>query len=151
MSQKFFLTNDTNRSQVAINCLRFIQSLDEGKQWKVEITQYRRSRSNDQNAALFGVAYPPLIEYTGYTKDEIHEWMCCDFFGTREYEINGVPHSRPMRTTTRDETGKINVLDWLTFSQFYANVQRVGSEAGVHVPDPDPMLSKRWREPREAA
>jgi len=146
MSQQFTLHKDDSRITVIANLIRFIQLLSADKSWKIVISVFRKTRSIEQNAALFGVAYTPMVEYTGYTKDELHWWMCCNFFGTRTLDINGVSQTRPMRTTTTDEQGKSDVLDWFVFSEFYANVQRVGAEAGVWIPDPDPALSKRWKQ-----
>ena len=147
MSQQFTLHKDESRITVMANLIRFIQSLSAEKQWKIVISVFRTTRSKEQNAALFGVAYPPLMEYTGHTKDELHFWMCCEFFGTHHFDINGISHSRPVRTTTTNEHGKSDTVDWQVFSAFYANVQRVGAEAGCWIPDPDPALSKRWRQP----
>lgn len=146
MSQQFTLHKDESRITVMANLIRFIQSLSADKQWKIVISVFRKTRSIEQNAALFGVAYPVLVEYTGHSVDEVHEWMCCDFFGTYEYEINGKGRSRPMRTTTKNQQGKSDTIDWQVFSEFYANVQRVGAEAGIYISDPDPALSKRWKQ-----
>jgi hypothetical protein len=121
------------------NLHRFLDALPDNKAWDIRIKLYRRSRSDNQNAALWRVAYPPLCEHTGYLAEELHEAMCIGFFGGVEYEVMGVPKIRPRRTTTKDEDGKRDVLDTKAFSEFFAYVQQRGAECGVFIPDPDPM------------
>ena len=136
---KFTLHKDDSRDRVLGNLHGFIDRLPKTKAWKVEIAQSRKSRTDPQNHALFGVAYPALMEPTGFTKDELHEAFCKRFFGTIEREVMGQVVSKPFRTTTTDENGKRDVMPWDKFSDFYAMVQQVGAESGIYVPDPDPM------------
>ena len=72
-------------------------------------------------------------------KEQLHHHFCCEFFGTQDNQF-GV--RIPIRTTTKNEAGKRDVVDWQTFSDFVAFIQRQGAEYGVHIPDPDPL----WRE-----
>jgi hypothetical protein len=134
---KFTLNTDKGRARVLDNLLRFLQSLPSEKAWTIEIKPFRKERTDPQNHALFGVAYPPLAEYTGFLAEELHEVMCMEFFGKVEYEVLGVKKVKPYRTTTKDENGKRDVIDAKTFSEFYARVQQRGSELGVFIPDPE--------------
>lgn len=139
MTQRFILHPDSSRPGVMANLKAFIERLPDTKAWKVEIGQYRKPRSDNQNAALWAVAYPPLRDATGHTLDELHEMFCKSFFGTREIEFNGMTLDKPLRTTTTDENGKRDVVDKRTFADFYDHVQQKAAEIGVFVPDPDPM------------
>jgi hypothetical protein len=65
--------------------------------------------------------------------------MCEKFFGTKEI----LGSTKPIRTTTTDESGKRDVIPMDKFQEFYAMAQRIGAELGVYVPDPD--RSKRTR------
>lgn len=110
---------------------------------KVVVQMDRADRSEEQNAALFGVAYPPIMEHTGYRKDELHEVFCRAYFGEVEHEIAGRKITRPKRTTTTNELGHRDVISKLDFARFYEFVQQVAAEHwNVFVPDPD----KHWRE-----
>lgn len=142
--QKYQLNaNGPERDQVLSNLIAFAQRLPANKSWKVEIKEARKERSSAQNAALFGVAYPPLSEATGYTPDELHTAFCKKAFGTVEVEVLGEVERRPFRTTTTNDQGERDVISPDEFARFYDMVQRVGAEAGVDVPSPDPNY---WRQ-----
>jgi hypothetical protein len=142
----FFLNKDTMRGTILANLISFVSRLPDTKAWKVEITEHRKSRTQDQNEALFGHAYKILSAETGYTLDELHEAMCKRFFGTVEREIFGQVVSRPYRTTTTGPDGKRDVLPWDAFSDFYAMVEQVAAESGIFIPEPDPFWRERARE-----
>lgn len=100
-------------------------------------------RSSKQNAALFGVAYPPIMEHMGLRgeaeRKEIHEYFCGEYWGWKEKVIFGKKKHTPKRTTTRNEEGKRDLISKPDMCDFYAFVQHKGAESGVFVPDPDPM------------
>jgi hypothetical protein len=96
---------DPNRDMVRANLDSFLNRLPDTKSWLVEVKEYRKSRSNAQNNALFGVAYPAICKETGYDPDEIHHAMSRKFFGTVGEDVKGETVTRPVRTTTTDEDG----------------------------------------------
>lgn len=146
MSQDFVLhAGDANRDNVKANLHTFIDRLRDDVSWEFRIQRHVKRRTDDQNHALFGVAYPPLIEATGFTKDELHEAFCKRHFGTVEREIFGQLRTVPFRTTTRDEHGKADKISAEEFARFYDMVQQVGAEAGIFVPSPDPMKKRGVR------
>jgi len=106
---------------------------------EVSSNPWKKTRSNEQNALLFGVVYPPIAEAMGYTVEDIHEYMLGRHFGWVDAKVPKTPRnpdgleSRPFRTTTRDETGKRNVLSTKDFSKFLDTVERVAAQAGVFV------------------
>lgn len=143
MSQSFVLDGQLRLQ----NVIRFLQSLplmNNGrvKRWKITVSEYRAERSDAQNHALWGVAYPPLMAHAGLSgekeKEELHELMCGEYWGWNKKTILGRTKARPKRTTTKDEAGKRCVLSKMEFCDFYAFVQRKGAEYGCFVPDPDP-------------
>lgn len=105
----------------------------------VECKPWRKSRSNEQNALLWAM-YGPIAEHMGYDPEDIHEWMCGRFFGWKDIKVPKTPRnpeglaSVPVRTTTRNEDGKRNVLDRQTFARFVDMVDRVAAQAGVFIP-----------------
>ena len=107
---------------------------------EVSSRPWKKTRSNEQNALLFGVVYPPIAEAMGYTVEDIHEYMLGRHFGWVDAKVPKTPRnpdgleSRPFRTTTRDEAGKRNVLSTAEFSKFLDTVERVAAQAGVFVP-----------------
>lgn len=141
MSQHFTLpaNKPDDRDRILSNLLAFIDRLPDSKSWRITIDLARKGRSDQQNRALFGVAYPILADATGYTVDELHAAFCRKFFGTTCREIAGIVIERPVRTTTTNEQGKRELMLAEQFSAFYAMVQRDAAEIGVDVPDPDPL------------
>jgi hypothetical protein len=132
-------------SAIATIC-KFLAAALPGKRLLVTVDEARDSRSDKQNRALFGVAYPPFMDHMGMRgdaeKQELHEVFCGSFWGWVDYEIMGEKRRRPRRTTTRGENGKRQLITAKLFSEFYSFVQQKGAELGVFVPDPDITLSK---------
>jgi hypothetical protein len=135
----YVLNTDKDRGRVLDNLKRFLDALPAEKAWAITIAPQVKKRTDPQNHALFGVAYPPLVAHTGYRPEEIHEVMCMGYFGKVEYEVLGVLKVRPYRTTTKDENGKRSVLSTTEFSEFYAYVQQRGAELGIFIDEPNPM------------
>jgi hypothetical protein len=106
----------------------------------VQCSPYKATRSNEQNNLLWGICYPPLVERTGYTPEEIHEYALGKHFGWVDRKVPKTPRnpagveSVPRRTTTRDENGKRSVLNKADFAAFVETVERIAAEAGVFIP-----------------
>ena len=137
MTQAFTLhANDTVRVNVLANCKRFLDLLPASKSWRVEISQWSKSRSLNQNAAAYGVAEKALMEFMGLRgesdKRQLHRDLCCLYFGFVELPIG----RRPKRTTTTNENGERDVLSAQAFSDFYSFIQQQGAEIGCYVPSP---------------
>lgn len=121
----------------------FVLSALPGKELLVSVAERKRQRSDPQNNYLFGVAYPLLVEAKGYEVNDIHEFMCGTHFGWVDKPCPKTPRnpegleSKPFRSTTRDETGKRNVLGTVEFSEFVETVKRVAAQAGIYIPDPN--------------
>lgn len=148
MSQNFVLhANDHLRPGVLRNLIDFISRLPANKSWRIGVAQYRKTRSNDQNAALWAVAYPALEEATGQPVNDWHEYMLGEYFGWVEYSLFGKRKLRPARTTTTGFNGEESKLSTVEFAEFYDFIQQRAAENGIFVPDPDPF----WKERRRAA
>ena len=108
---------------------------------EVSCKPWKRSRSNEQNALLFGVYYPPIAEHMGYAVEDVHEFMCGTHFGWVDKKVPKTPRnpegivSVPFRTTTRDHDGKRDVLKVEEFNKFLGTVERIAAQAGVFIPE----------------
>lgn len=138
---KAVLRTDAERS-------RFIAHLERMElPAEVSVEPYRKTRTQQQNSYLFGVAYPLLAEATGYEVDGdngIHAFMCGTHWGWVDRKVPKTPAnpqgvaSFPMRTTTRDEEGRRDVVKADEFTKFVETVKRIGAAANVFIPDPGP-------------
>ncbi len=59
---------------------RMVSNLDPLKTWAVEVTEWRRPRTNQQNKFLWGVVYPSIIEgggeaLRGWNRDDLHDYF----------------------------------------------------------------------------
>lgn len=114
-----------------------------GKNLRVRVDVKRNERSDLQNRALWGCAYRALREQTGNDPEDLHTFFCGEWFGWQEYDVMGQPRKRPIRTTTRDESGTRDVINTALMSEFYDFIQRRSAQAGYDVPDPD---ENWWKE-----
>lgn len=144
----FFIpkSNDLLRSRHIGRVVSELESLPLDKAWIVAVEQKKSERSLQQNRYLFGVAYPPICDLTGYEKHDLHDYLLGKHFGTRLKRVPPTPYNPqglkevPLRTTTTDENGRRAVLGKTTFAEYVEFVKRFGAEAGVFIPDPDPEL-----------
>lgn len=127
------------RTHALLELSVFLNKLDPERPWSVKVEHWKKARTDEQNKALFGLAYKIISEETGNDKDDIHDAMCRGKFGTIEFELAGQILTRPLRTTTRDMNGKRDVLDWSQFSDFYTYVESEAAKMGIRIPAPDPM------------
>lgn len=148
MKQTFVLhAGDPERSRILANCAAFLGKLTAAKSWEVTIKLYRKTRSSEQNKALWGVAYPAIVAATGQEAEDWHAYFLGEWFGWQEYTLFGRKKVKPKRTTTTGFDGEPNTLSTVEFAEFYAFIQMRCAQNGIYVPDPDPF----WREQRAAA
>ena len=138
---------EQRREFVESRILPFLLIAHPGKRLKLSADAEKPPRSDLQNRALWGVAYPPIMEAMGLRgeadREEIHEYFCGEYWGWIEYEILGKRKQRPRRTTTKNELGQRDVIGKLLMAEFYNFIQQRAAENGIYVPDPDPMW---WKE-----
>lgn len=139
---EFILRKGPGRVGVLSSLVHFLKNLGQDEEWEVIVKKFKRSRSDAQNNALWGVAYEALKRETGNDPDDLHVFFCGEFFGWKTELVMGQPRKKPKRTTTKDEAGKRDVLPWDRFCEFYEFIQQRAAQVGVYVPDPDP----NWRE-----
>lgn len=150
--QRFTLhSNDANRSTVLANAQRFLAALPASKSWRVEVSQYVKTRSNDQCRYLNGVVYATIGAALGFDRDDISEYLCGQFFG---WKVKPLPGGRsdevPVRTTTTDADGKRSVLSVEEFAEYVEFCQRFAAENGIFVPDPESDFHGSARGMRQA-
>jgi hypothetical protein len=136
-----------NRDAAIARVSAFLAGCLPGKALRVTVEEVKRAsnqRSLEQNAYLFGVAYPLICAATGYEVNDVHEFMCGTHFGWVDKPCPKTPRnpegveSVPFRTTTKNEHGKRDVLTKAQFSEFVdRTVFKIAAKAGVFVPAPE--------------
>jgi hypothetical protein len=127
--------------------VRLLRDYCLGKPINVRVSIARPERTPDQLKYLWGVAIDMLSRHAGYEKDDVHEYLCGQFWGWKPKRVpGGETVDVPIRTTTKDENGECDVIDGKTFWDYVEFVQRVGARQGVIIPDPDPNYKIKRRE-----
>ena len=93
---------------------RWVRSLD-GSIVDVRIERHKNRRSLDQNAWIWGVAYPAIADAIGYERDEIedlHYALVTKWGGEHFDKRMGamVPNKRSSKLTTREFS---DYMEWL--------------------------------------
>ena len=96
---------------------------------KVTIAEYKRTRSLEQNRALWGVIYPAVLQHLpGWDADDLHEYFLGEWSGWEIIEGFGRKRMRPVRRSSKLSTAE--------FADYIAFIQRRMAEHGIYVPDP---------------
>ncbi len=127
MSQTFTVPAE-GRQAMAQRIAAFVQSALPGKALRVTVEVARKKRSDDQNRALWGVAYKALSDATGHDPADLHEFFLGECFGWEVIEVMGQRKRRPAKRSSKLTTAE--------FAEFYDFIQRRAAEAGFWVPSP---------------
>ena len=109
--------------------MAFIDRLPMARKWKVVVDLYKKTRSNEQNRYLWGVAYKALEDATGQPKEDWHDYMLGEFYGWEEKEMFGKKKLRPLKRSSKLTTSE--------FCDYVAFIQQRAAENGLYVPDPN--------------
>ena len=130
MSQSFILHRDNTRDRVLSNALRFLQMLPADKAWKIEVSQYAKRRSDNQNKYLWGAVYPAFMQcLTGWDAEDVHEYLLGEWSGWDRIEGMGRVRLKPCKRSS-----KLTTAEFKEYTEF---CQRKGAEYGIFVPDPE--------------
>lgn len=104
--------------------LDFVSTLD-GKV-EVVVKKWHDKRSEKQNRYYWGVVIQALVDYTGYTLDEMHETMKHKFLSEEDIERGLTKIKSTKDTNTREFVEYIRqIITWAS------------TELGVYIPEPN--------------
>jgi len=131
---EFILTKDGPRQELIDKLVRFIHKLPSDKPWRLTIQPYKKKRSNDQNAYLWGCVYPTILDaggesLQGWTNDDLHDYFLGEHFGWETIEGFGRKRIKPLKRSSKLSTTK--------FIDFVAFIQNKCAELGIYIPDPN--------------
>ena len=123
----------TRPDAMATAVARMVANLDPLKTWAVEVTEWRRPRTNQQNKFLWGVVYPAIIEgggeaLRGWTRDDLHDYFLGECFGWGTLEGFGKKRLRPLRRSS--------ALNKQEFSDYLLFLETKCMDMGIVIPEP---------------
>lgn len=122
-----------NRAAMIGRVVSFLNSALPGKALRVEICQFRKRRSMDQNAALWGVALKTLSDLTGNEAEDLHTFFLGEWAGWDTVDVMGQKRRVPKRRSSKLTTAE--------FSEYYDFIQRRAAECGFYVPSPNEVIA----------
>jgi hypothetical protein len=101
---------------------------------KVTIAEYKRTRSLEQNAYLWGVVYPTVLQQLpGWDANDLHEFFLGEHFGWQTLEGFGRKRLKPIKRSSR--------LSTTEFADHVDFIQRTMAEKGIYIPDPNEAIA----------
>ena len=123
----------TTPEQLATAAARMVQGLDPSRAWCIEVLEWKRPRTDQQNRFLWGVAYPAILEgggetLAGWTRDDIHEYFLGECFGWETLEGFGRKRMRPIKRSSK--------LNKQEFSEYLMFLEIRCEYMGIRIPEP---------------
>jgi hypothetical protein len=111
-----------------------IAQLREGWELEVTVKRQRATRSQQQNRYYWGVVVHLLSDHTGYTPDEIHDFLKAKFIPKRLAVCDG-------NGVIQDEVvlgGSTRSMNKVQFGEYMESIRQWGAEMlNVVIPDPN--------------
>ena len=114
---------DINRDEFERRLLHF-----EGKTVEIELKEWSDHKSRQYEKYYWGVILELASEYTGYTKDELHEVNKARHLPKRVFDIKAGQY-----ITIAGSTRDLTLEEQMTFVEA---VRREYAELGINIPDP---------------
>lgn len=133
--QFFVLPRLLPRERVIERIARALAALPLDRAFALTIDEHKERRSDQQNRALWGLAYPTILkaggeQLRGWTAEDIHEFMLGEWSGWETLTGFGKRRMKPLRRSSR--------LSRKEFAEYFDFIQRRAADMGIVVPDPDP-------------
>jgi hypothetical protein len=129
---KRIFPNGTPKSAIVNSVAVLVRQLDESRAWVVTVEEFRRPRTNQQNAFLWGVVYPCVIEagdLEGWTANDLHEYFLGECFGWETLEGLGRKKVKPVKRSSR--------LNKQEFSDYLEFISAKCADMGIVIPEPN--------------
>jgi hypothetical protein len=122
-----------NNLEYKIKVCAEIGELPSNRAWLVQVVQYRRKRSTEQNAFLHAVPLKLISEFTGHEMEDLKTYFLGECFGWQGFEMFGQQRKRPLKRSSELNTAE--------FSFFMEWIERWASnELGMIIPRPNEYL-----------
>lgn len=123
----------TRPEQIAAAVSVLVRELDPAISWQVSIEAFKPKRTDQQNAFLWGVVYPSILEgggemLRGWTKQDLHEYFLIETFGSEIIEGFGRKRHKPLKRSSK--------MTKQEFRDFIDLIEVRCAEMGIHIPEP---------------
>lgn len=123
----------TTPEQMATAAARMVQGLSSDRAWCIEVLEWKKPRTDQQNRFLWGVCYPAILEgggeaLAGWTRDDIHEYMTGEWGGWQTLEGFGRERMRPIKRSSK--------LTKQEFSDYLLFLETRCADMGIAIPEP---------------
>lgn len=127
------IARGTPPDQIAASISTMVSRLDPAQSWQISIEAFKPKRSDQQNAFLWGVVYPSILEgggesLRGWTTTDLHEYFLIEAFGSEVIEGFGRKRHKPIRRSSK--------LTKQEFTDYLAMIEAKCAELGIHIPEP---------------
>ena len=128
------IAKGTPPDQIANAISNMVSRLDPAQSWQITVEAFKPKRSDQQNAFLWGVVYPSILEgggesLRGWTTTDLHEYFLIEAFGSEVIEGFGRKRHKPLRRSSK--------LTKQEFSDYLAIIEAKCAELGIHIPEPN--------------
>ena len=106
---------------------------DETISWQVTVEPFKKPRTNQQNAYLWGVVYPTILEaggeaLRGWQADDLHEYFLGEIYGWETLEGMGRKRMKPVKRSSR--------MSRSDFMNFLEEISQRCANLGIVIPEP---------------
>lgn len=103
---KRIFAKGTTSEQIANSVTQMVQQITSDRAWCIEVSEWKKPRSNQQLRYLFGVVYPMVLEaggeaLGGYTREDLHDFFLGEIYGWQELNALGRTQLKPLRRTSK--------------------------------------------------
>jgi hypothetical protein len=132
-AMKRIFPRGTRPDAMASVVARMVSNLDPLKTWAVEVTEWKKPRTAQQNKFLWGVVYPSILEgggeaLRGWQRDDLHDYFLGECFGWETLEGFGRKRMRPLKRSS--------ALDKQEFSDYLLFLETKCLDMGIVIPEP---------------
>jgi hypothetical protein len=121
----------------ALRAAAFLNALPADKAWRVDVSESRPRRSEQQNRYLWGVVYETILRgsgeaLAGWYAEDLHEYFLGECFGWETLDGMGRKRMRPVKRSS-----KLNKQEFSDYVQF---IQQKAAGLGIYIPDAEESL-----------
>lgn len=127
------LPKGTKRREAEAAMIRLFLDLSPDSSWRITVEELRTRRSTAQNAFLWGVVYPTILEeggesLRGWQASDLHEFFLGEMWGWERLEGFGRARMRPVRRSS--------VMTKMEFSDYISFIEQRALDMGIVIPEP---------------